>query len=112
MDKLKKHKKILTKVLERHAAIKIDNMPLVSSKLIIDEALNNFLVFDIGWHNKSFVHNIVFHFEIKEGKIYAYKNASDFDIIGELIEAGIPENEFIIPEIDFFEPKNILEEAA
>jgi len=113
MDKLKTYRKILIKVLERHATIKIDNMPLVASKLIIDKTQTNFLVFDIGWHKKSFVHNIVFHFEIKEGKIYAYKNATDFDIIGELIEAGIPENEFIIPEIDLSEPKNTaLEEAA
>jgi len=113
MDKLKKYRKILTKILERHAAIKIDNMPLVVSKLIIDKTQTNFLIFDIGWHKKSFVHNIVFHFEIKKGKIYAYKNATDFDIIGELIETGIPENEFIIPELELSEQKNIpLEEAA
>ena len=88
-------------------------MPLVASKLIIDKIQNNFLVFDIGWHKKSFIHNIVFHFEIKERKIYGYRNATDCDIIGEFIEAGIPENEFIIPGVDLFEPKNTqLGEAA
>lgn len=113
MDKLKNYRKILNKILQWHASIKIDNMPMVTSKLIVDKVENNFVVFDIGWHKKSFIHNIVFHFEIKEEKIYCYKNASDFDIIGELIESGIPESEFIIPELNLSKPNNTqLGEAA
>jgi len=102
MDRIKKYQKILKKTFERHAKINIANMPNVKSEIIIDEDKKHFILFDIGWHEDEFIHDCIFHFELKEGKVHGHKNTTDFDIIQELVENGIDKKDIII---------TILEEA-
>lgn len=114
MNKPKKYRKILKDVLKKQAKITIANMPNVKSKLFVDAAKENYILLDMGWHEDEFVHDIVYHFEIKKGKIYGYKNITDFDIVGKLVENGINKNDFVFTVLN--EPEDVqneqLEEAA
>lgn len=114
MDRIKKYKNILKKILEKQTKITIANMPNVKSKLFIDAAKENYILLDMGWHEDEFIHDIVYHFEIKQDKIYGYKNITDFDIVAELVENGIDKNDFIFSILnesnDTSNPQ--LEEAA
>lgn len=114
MDKLKKYQKILKNTLAQQAKVSIANMPLVKSKLFIDETKANYFLFDIGWHQEEFIHDCIYHFEIINGKIRGYKNITDFDIISTLIENGIDKNDIIFEFLeDFGEHQNeVLGEAA
>jgi len=96
MDRIKKYQEILKKTFVEHTKISIANMPNVKSELIINEAKTHFILIDIGWHEEEFIHDWVFHFELKDSKVYGHKNMTDFDIVGQLIKNGIAEKDIII----------------
>ncbi len=114
MDKIKKYKKILKNILVKHSKINFENMPLVKSEVIIDTDKKHFILMDMGWSNLGFIHKWVFHFEVKNDKVYIHKNSTDFDIIKAVIENGIPKSDIVISVLE--EPTNlsdaILGEAA
>jgi len=107
MDKIKKYQNILKKTLEKQANINIANMPKVKSTLIIDKDKKHYILLDIGWNNDEFIHDWVFHFELKGSKIYGHKNMTDFDIVAALIENGIDKKDIIISVLE--EPTNLSE---
>lgn len=96
MDKITKYKQILKKELERHATIRFANAPEIESRLLIDEGENNFLLMNVGWSNRRYHHGIVFHFEIKNEKVWLLKNNTDTDIGTKLSELGIPKSDIVL----------------
>ena len=107
MDKINKYQKILEEVLREQSEGKSENMPLVKSKLIIDKKEQHFILMDMGWSQLGFIHNWVFHIEIKDQKVHLHKNMTDFDIVGTLIENGIAKEDIIITVLE--EPSNLSE---
>jgi len=107
MDKIKKYKKIIRKVYLEMAKLQPENMPLVKSNIIIDKEERHFILMDMGWSQLGFIHNWVFHFEIKDGKVYGHKNMTDFDIVAELVENGIDKKDIVITVLE--EPENLSE---
>lgn len=114
MDSVKKYQDILRKTLEAHTKISIANMPKVKSELIIDEGKKHFILIDIGWDKDEFIHDWVYHFELKNGKVYGHKNTTDFDIVGQLIKNGIAKKDIIISFLQEgqLDEETQLEEAA
>lgn len=68
MEKINHYKKIVHQVLEGHLQDSIANMPEVHSKLIVDESKEHFILIDMGWNEKKYIHDWVFHIEIKDEK--------------------------------------------
>jgi hypothetical protein len=65
-------------------------------EVICDKENDRYLVLDIGWNESHRVHNCIFHFDIKDGKIWIQENNTDIDIDEELEELGIPKKELVI----------------
>lgn len=98
MDKIKKYKQILKKELEYQVSIPFANAEDLSSRLVINKEETEFVVLKMGWVNHIFKHGLVFHFVIKEDKIWLYKNHTDIDIdIGtRLAQQGIPKSDIVL----------------
>lgn len=96
MEKAIKYQQIIRSVLEHHLQDAIANMPDVHSELIIDEAGHHFILVDMGWNDKKYIHDWVFHIEIKNDKIWIHEDLTDIGIAKELIENGIPESDIIL----------------
>lgn len=88
MDKLTKYQNILRDFLGLFADRRIYNMPKVQSQCIISEDKKHYMVVDIGWHRDSFIHDWVFHFEIKNEQIWVHANATDVNLEKELTSRG------------------------
>ena len=114
MEKIKKYQIILEKILNKHAKVKADNMPLVKSRVIIDQAKRHFILMDMGWSHIGFIHNWVFHFELIGDKVHLHDNSTDFDIIEELVEYGIAKTDMVISVLEEpdFDENGKLKEAA
>ena len=90
MDKLTNHQNILLKVLNNHVALPSHHFPNIQDILVVNEAKNHFILLSNGWKNDSYIHQIVFHLELKStGEIWILENRTDVLIDKELISNGI-----------------------
>ena len=39
---------------------------------------------------------VIFHFEIIDDKIWVHRNISDYDIVGDLEERGVPKSDIVL----------------
>lgn len=97
MDKLTKYQNILTQYLYDFAKEPpYANMPDVKTTILIDLKDNHFQAVDIGWAGMKYVFSPVFHFDIKDGKIWFQCNNTDREVIDELIEMGVENNDIVL----------------
>jgi hypothetical protein len=86
MDRIKKYQENIIQFLEKYAQRKYANMPEVENQVIADLERNHFSLMSVGWHNDDFVHSCVFHFDIKDGKIWIQANWTEIDVAEKLVE--------------------------
>ena len=79
MDKVKKYQDILVSYLQEYAKIKPANQPDVDSYVIADRENNHFQLLQTGWQNHRYVFAVVFHFDIRNGKVWFQRNITDKD---------------------------------
>lgn len=97
MDKLRKYRRILAQYLADFATQPpYANMPDVKTTIVIDLKGNHFQAVDIGWAGAKYIFSPVFHFDIKDGKIWFQCNNTDKDVIDELIERGVKHNDIVL----------------
>ena len=97
MASIKKYQDILIEWLTAYAAkSKLANMPNIENRVIADRENNSFQLMRIGWQGERHVFSVVFHFDIKDGKIWFQRNTTELEVVDELVEMGIPEEEIII----------------
>jgi XisI protein len=89
MEKIKKYQKAILKILEKYADIKSPFMPDVENKVIADTKNHQYQLVRLGWYKDRHVHYTVFHFDIKDGKVWIQENRTDIKIEEELIDTGI-----------------------
>ena len=63
---------------------------------IINKEETAFILVKAGWFKKEFTHGVVFHFEIKNDKVWLYQNSTDIDIGINLVEQGIPKSDIVL----------------
>ena len=95
MEKLKKYQKAVLQFLNYYAGIKSPFMPDVESKVISDVKNNQFLMQRIGWYEDRHVNYTVFHFEIRNNKVWVHENRTDLNIDAELVDAGIDPKDIV-----------------
>jgi hypothetical protein len=108
MEKIKKYQKAVQNVLNYYAAIKSPFMPEVENIVIEDTKKHHYQLQRMGWYQDSHVHYTVFHFEIKDGKVWVHENRTDVKIDEELAEAGVAAKD-IASSLDYLETANLLQ---
>lgn len=96
MEKIEKYQQILTDFLEEYSKISYANAPALEQQVIIDTKRNHFELVSLGWNKGQFVHDVVFHFDIKENKIWILQNWTDIKLSRELVNRGIEANDIVI----------------
>ena len=95
MDQLGMYQQYIKKVLTEYHA---DDKPEENyeSQLIFDDERNHYLWLDVGWDNSQRVYFTVIHFDIKDGKIWLQKNATDLNPVEKLLEMGVEREDIIL----------------
>jgi XisI protein len=96
-SKIKKYEKIILALLEEYAAYKPVNVENVENQIIADTVRHHYQLVSIGWQKNTFIHDTVFHFDIKDdGKVWLQTNGTDVDIAAELVERGIAKSDIVL----------------
>jgi hypothetical protein len=106
MDKTLKYRKILKEVLHEYGGdelkrgYKPDDMQI---RLIVDTENDHFQVLYAGWQQGRQIFSVLFHFDIIDSKIWIQRNNSDYDIIEDIENKGVPKSDIVLafhaPEI-------------
>lgn len=99
MDKLLKYQTIIKDVLATYAkqgAIDKNAKEHVETQLLFDDVHNHYQVLRIGWEGIKNTFLVIFHFDIKDGKIWVQRNISDYDIIGDIESKGVPKKDIVL----------------
>lgn len=91
-----RYKAIIEEVLSHQASIKISNLPAIERQLVIGEGKEQFILLHVGWQDKRYVHGLVIHVQIKNGKVWIQEDMTDIDIASKLIEKGIPKSDIVL----------------
>ena len=98
MDRQEKYKDIVKELILDYAKIKPAHGD-IDEEVIFDEERGHYELLSIGWDGTKRVHFTVFHFDIKDGKIWLQKNSTDLEVAEELVEAGIPREQIVLGSV-------------
>ncbi len=97
MANTKKYQQMILQLLEEYAAIKSPFWPDVENQIVADTTRNHYQLVRIGWdEKKNFVHYVVFHFDLIDGKIWIQANNTDRKIADELVEMGVQRSDIVL----------------
>ena len=96
MEKLKKYQEIIVTYLEEYAAIPYANSPGIEKQVIADPKRNHFQLVVVGWNKTKFEHATIFHFDIKNGKIWVQQNWTEQPIADELVKRGVEKSDIVL----------------
>jgi hypothetical protein len=96
MDKIKRYQDILIEFMEEYAATPYANAPEVKNQVVADRERNHFQVVSVGWQNGRFVHDVIFHFDIVDGKVWVQQNWTEVRLEHELPRRGIALTDIIV----------------
>lgn len=95
MEKITNYQQILLDFLENYAQIKFSNAPDVEQQIIADRERNHFQLITVGWQGAYYHCDPVFHFDIKDEKVWIQKNETEVEIGDELLKRGIAKEDIV-----------------
>ncbi len=98
MDKVKKYRQILQEVLHEYTLDKsgYPQPQEIETQLLFDTKNDHYQVLRVGWRNRSQIFSVIFHFDIKDEKIWLQQNISDYDIVGDIEAKGVPKSDIVL----------------
>ncbi|MEC4985140.1 MAG: XisI protein [Oscillatoria sp. PMC 1068.18] len=70
--------------------------PNWESQLIFDDQGGHYLWLKLGWEESKRIYYSVIHFDLKNGKIWLQKNATDLNPAEDLVELGVARKDIIL----------------
>ena len=95
-QKITRYQDILKQLLSEYAERFNQGTKGVSAQVIIDTERNHYQLLRLGWDNSRYTFSVVFHFDIKDGKIWLQENRTDILIAKELVNLGVPSNDIVL----------------
>ena len=95
MDKITKYRKIILKVFEDYAKEGYANIQ-AESEIVSDEKNDRYQLVTIGWEGFKRIHACTFHFDIKNGKIWIQNDETDYGVVNDLLEMGVPKSDIVL----------------
>jgi hypothetical protein len=99
MDRVEKYRQILQSALKEYAADELSRKKQpdeMQTRLIMDTENDHYQVLYTGWRNDQQIFSVIFHFDIIEGKIWVQRNISDYDIIEDIEQKGVPKSDIVL----------------
>ncbi|QYO65157.1 XisI protein [Leptolyngbya sp. 7M] len=94
MDTLDQYRDVVYKILSQYTPLMSQSG--ITSTVIISEDRNHFIVINEGWEGKRRIHNLVFHAEFRDRKLWIHHDGIDHGITEELVAAGIPKDQIVL----------------
>ncbi|OQY45335.1 MAG: XisI protein [Anaerolineaceae bacterium 4572_78] len=95
MGRINTYRNIIKKIL-----IEFSQYPSTIKTLeritIFDETQNHYQLVSIGWLNKNRIYHCMFHFDIKDDKIWLQHNGTDVKIADKLVAHGISKKDIVL----------------
>ena len=95
MDKINTYRNIIKEVL-----VEFSQYPPTVSTLeritIFDETKNRYQLISMGWLNDNRIHQCMFHFDIKDNKVWLQHNGTDVQIADKLVEHGVSKKDIVL----------------
>jgi len=63
---------------------------------IFDTQRHHYQILHLGWHHKRWVHHCPVHLDVRNEKIWIFKNSTEHDIAEDLIERGVPKHHIVL----------------
>ena len=95
MDSVDRYREIICRVLTDLANF-CDSKPEVASRTVFDHDQDRYLVVTTGWEGLRRIDQIVAHFDIIDGKIWAQADNTNLGIVRELEMAGVPKQDIVL----------------
>ena len=98
MDKIMKYQEVLINLLRGYVDFFSGSSSSVKPQMLVDREGNHYQLIKIGWDEKQqqFVFGILFHFDIIEDKIWLQLNNTEFYLVDELVELGVPKSDIVL----------------
>jgi hypothetical protein len=90
------YKTVLEKVFREEAEKYQVDLPKASRRLYIGDDKTHFVLIEIGWAEKRYLHRILFTVEIINDKIWIHEDNTDIDLVGKLLDSGIPKSDIVL----------------
>jgi hypothetical protein len=90
VDKLEKYRQIIVNIVKKHAQYQ-PSRGKIEAVCICDQESDNYLLMDTDW-----VHAVVFHLRMIDGKICIEGDGTERGITGELLELGVGKDDIIL----------------
>lgn len=90
MDRLDHYRQSLKKLLKNYAdSMNKNSGKAIKVETVFDPDNDHYLLLNVGWQERKWVHHCILHFDIKDGKIWLQENNTDIEVDEDLIEMGI-----------------------
>jgi hypothetical protein len=97
MDKLKRYRDIIQKVLTEYQEWAARaNEPGIQQCLSLDPERDHYLWFHVGWQGKDRDFGVTVYLRIDQGKVWVEEDWTKQGIVNDLLEAGIPSEDIVL----------------
>ena len=94
MDRLEHYRRCIRRFLNEYAQYWQENE--IETQLITDSEHDHYLLLKAGWDGDQRVYYSVFHFDIKDGKIWLQENNTDVEVDRKFEAMGISKKEIVV----------------
>ncbi|MEM8527346.1 MAG: element excision factor XisI family protein [Bacteroidota bacterium] len=95
MDRALKNKEALLQILDELSKGSNSDLLDARTQLLADEEKEIYALFFIGWAEDRYIHNLMFHFAMKEGQVWIYENNTDYLVHEGLMNLGVKKEDII-----------------
>ena len=103
MDKTAHYRQIIKDLLTKYAG-QLSQQPEngIATRLIFDEARDEYLWLQTGWSRQHRVHGVTVHIGIRDHKIWIEQDWTEDGIATDLLNAGVPNEDIVLA---FYDPE-------
>jgi hypothetical protein len=94
MDRLNYYRQCIRNFLNQYSQLWLEEN--IENQVILDSEHDHYLLLKAGWEGEQRIYYPVFHFDIKEGKIWIQENTTDVEVDQELEAMGISKKEMVV----------------
>jgi hypothetical protein len=96
MATMKNYEDIVIETLEEYAEMFNQQRDGLEATVIIDREGKHYQLLNSGWRKDEYQFYVIFHFDIKDGKVWLQENRTDVLIAQELSDKGIPKKDIVL----------------
>jgi hypothetical protein len=93
---IKKYENIIISTLSEYAEMFNQQRDGLEASVIIDKVARHYQLLNSGWRKGVYQFYVIFHFQIKDGKVWVQENRTDILIAKELTEHGIAKKDIVL----------------